>query len=92
MLLSNLITKSKILFTDPSAPPRPPLPSEGIHHAPSRPPPPPMLDTTDDESEDLFQNAPSASQGPIMVRSTFVMICTAQRRAVPCRAITHSKQ
>ena len=51
-----------------------------------------MLDTTDDESEDLFQNAPSASQGPIMVRSTFVMICTAQRRAVPCRAITHSKQ
>ena len=27
-----------------------------------------MLDTTDDESEDLFQNAPTASQGPIMVR------------------------
>jgi len=26
-----------------------------------------MLDTTDDESEDLFQNAPSASQGPIMM-------------------------
>ena len=55
-------------FPDPAAPPRPPLPTEGLNNVPSRPPPPPMLDTTDDESEDLFQNAPTASQGPIMVR------------------------
>ena len=32
-----------------------------------------MLDTTDDESEDLFQNAPTASQGPIMVRLRFCL-------------------
>merc|ERR1711963_820737 len=53
--------------TDPAAPPRPPLPTEGLNNVPARPPPPPALDTTDDESEDLFQNAPTASQGPIMM-------------------------
>ena len=54
---------------DPAAPPRPPLPSDGYStQAPARPPPPPTLDTTDDESEDLFQHAPTASQGPIMVK------------------------
>jgi hypothetical protein len=54
------------------APPRPPLPSGGLdglfgrsgqrsqHH---------VLDTTDDESEDVFLNAPTPSQGPIMVRA-----------------------
>ena len=56
-------------FLDPAAPPRPPLPSDGYStQAPARPPPPPTLDTTDDESEDLFQHAPTASQGPIMVK------------------------
>merc|ERR1711935_856413 len=51
------------------APPRPPLPTDGYNTQapPTRPPPPPTLDTTDDESEDLFQHAPTASQGPIMV-------------------------
>ena len=64
-------------FPDPAAPPRPPLPTEGLNNVPSRPPPPPMLDTTDDESEDLFQNAPTASQGPIMVRLRFCLfLCT----------------
>merc|ERR1711976_716902 len=29
--------------------------------------PPPALDTTDDESEDLFKHAPTASQGPIIM-------------------------
>ena len=58
-------------FLDPAAPPRPPLPSDGYStQAPARPPPPPTLDTTDDESEDLFQHAPTASQGPIMVKET----------------------
>lgn len=55
-------------ISDPAAPPRPPLPSDGYStQAPARPPPPPTLDTTDDESEDLFQHAPTASQGPIMM-------------------------
>ena len=53
-------------FPDPAPPPRPPLPSDGDYVPPSRPPPP-ALDTTDDESEDLFQTTPTASQGPIMV-------------------------
>jgi len=39
------------------APPRPPLPP---HESP-------FPETTDDESEDLFQFAPTPSQGPIMV-------------------------
>ena len=63
------------VFPDPIAPPRPPLPSDGglqLQAPPVRPPPPPALDTTDDESEDLFQNAPTASQGPIMVSSQIV--------------------
>ena len=55
-------------FPDPAPPPRPPLPSDGDYVPPSRPPPP-ALDTTDDESEDLFQTTPTASQGPIMVRA-----------------------
>jgi len=56
-------------ISDPAAPPRPPLPTDGYntHAPPARPPPPPTLDTTDDESEDLFQHAPTASQGPIMM-------------------------
>ncbi len=61
-------------FSDPAAPPRPPLPSDGFHNqVPLRPPPPPTLDTTDDESEDLFQTTPTASQGPIMVLDTFFL-------------------
>merc|ERR1712038_1183659 len=61
---------SDLSITDPIAPPRPPLPSDGglqLQAPPARPPPPPALDTTDDESEDLFQHAPTASQGPIMM-------------------------
>ena len=62
-------------ISDPAAPPRPPLPTDGYntHAPPARPPPPPTLDTTDDESEDLFQHAPTASQGPIMVRYSAVL-------------------
>merc|ERR1712223_32100 len=61
-----------VVFEDdnPAAPPRPPLPTDGYNTQapPARPPPPPAtLDTTDDESEDLFQHAPTASQGPIMM-------------------------
>lgn len=59
---------SDLSISDPAAPPRPPLPSDGFHNqVPLRPPPPPTLDTTDDESEDLFQTTPTASQGPIMM-------------------------
>ena len=68
-LVRNFCNYTTYSFTDPGAPPRPPLPSDGYGtHMPARPPPPPTLDTTDDESEDLFQHAPTASQGPIMVR------------------------
>ena len=60
------------LFSDPDAPPRPPLPAEvgrgygsnmgsGIGARSGHP------DTTDDESEEIFQKAPTPSQGPIMV-------------------------
>lgn len=43
------------------APPRPPLPREGL--APQRPPPP----ETDDEDEGVFRTMPHANQ-PILVR------------------------
>ena len=56
--------------------------SSGSGPAPPRPPPPAAQgqihygnatmsypETTDDESEDLFQHAPTPSQGPIMVRT-----------------------
>lgn len=52
----------KILpFTAERAPPRPPLPREGL--APQRPPPP----ETDDEDEGVFRTMPHANQ-PILVR------------------------
>merc|ERR1719510_1988755 len=50
---------------DSDAPPRPPLPTEmggGMGgHAPRHD------TTTDDESEEIFQHAPTPSQGPIMM-------------------------
>ncbi len=71
-----------VLLPDPNAPPRPPLPADGLTHSggPPRPPPPPAnLDTTDDESEDLFQHAPTPSQGPIMVNYLCRMFSTMNR-------------
>lgn len=50
----------KITFNSDQAPPRPPLPQDGV---PLRPPPP----ETDDEDE-VFKTAPLPSQ-PIMVSS-----------------------
>merc|ERR1719228_2774381 len=52
------------LEEDEDAPPRPPPPSGnyGIY-APPRPPPP----DTDDEADNMFEHAPTPSQGPIMM-------------------------
>ena len=58
-------------WTEDGAPPRPPLPSGGLDsyygRTGSRGQPQHPPDTTDDESEDVFLNAPTPSQGPIMV-------------------------
>jgi hypothetical protein len=68
--------KKHSIVSDDGAPPRPPLPSSGMdgyygrtgsRGQPQQHPP----DTTDDESEDVFLNAPTPSQGPIMVRKFF---------------------
>ena len=51
-------------FADGDAPPRPPPPSGHYGgYAPPRPPPP----DTDDEADNMFEHAPTPSQGPIMV-------------------------
>lgn len=52
------------------APPRPPLPQ----HMTSTPNQSFYPETTDDESEDLFQHAPTPSQGPIMVIKVFQLL------------------
>jgi len=57
-----------IVFDTPSkdgdAPPRPPPPSGNYGgYAPPRPPPP----DTDDEADNMFEHAPTPSQGPIMM-------------------------
>ena len=61
-----IINSNLCSLLDANAPPRPPLPAEmggggmrgkGQQHD----------TTTDDESEEIFQNAPTPSQGPIMV-------------------------
>jgi len=57
-----------IVFDTPSkdgdAPPRPPPPSGNYgSFAPPRPPPP----DTDDEADNMFEHAPTPSQGPIMM-------------------------
>ena len=50
---------------DGTAPPRPPPPSGNYgSYIPPRPPPPP---DTDDEADNMFEHAPTPSQGPIMV-------------------------
>merc|ERR550534_1724744 len=54
------------LCKDGDAPPRPPPPSGGGQYgslAPPRPPPP----DTDDEADNMFEHAPTPSQGPIMM-------------------------
>merc|ERR1719234_2159581 len=54
------------LCKDGDAPPRPPPPSGGGGYgslAPPRPPPP----DTDDEADNMFEHAPTPSQGPIMM-------------------------
>lgn len=52
-------------FLAERAPPRPPLPREGL--APQRPPPP----ETDDEDEGVFRTMPHANQ-PILVTINFI--------------------
>jgi len=60
--LGNLSLDSSDL-ADGDAPPRPPPPSSGLYgSAPPRPPPP----DTDDEADNMFEHAPTPSQGPIM--------------------------
>jgi len=50
---------------DGTAPPRPPPPSGNYGgYQPPRPPPPP---DTDDEADNMFEHAPTPSQGPIMM-------------------------
>jgi len=52
-------------FLDGTAPPRPPPPSGNYGgYQPPRPPPPP---DTDDEADNMFEHAPTPSQGPIMM-------------------------
>jgi len=52
------------LDEDGDAPPRPPPPSGNYgSFAPPRPPPP----DTDDEADNMFEHAPTPSQGPIMM-------------------------
>merc|ERR1719308_56131 len=52
------------LEEDGDAPPRPPPPSSNYGgFAPPRPPPP----DTDDEADNMFEHAPTPSQGPIMM-------------------------
>jgi len=52
------------LEEDGDAPPRPPPPSSNYgSFAPPRPPPP----DTDDEADNMFEHAPTPSQGPIMM-------------------------
>merc|ERR1719333_257451 len=52
------------LDEDGAAPPRPPPPSGSYSTtAPPRPPPP----DTDDEADNMFEHAPTPSQGPIMM-------------------------
>ena len=52
------------LCSDGAAPPRPPPPSGSYGgYVPPRPPPP----DTDDEADNMFEHAPTPSQGPIMV-------------------------
>ena len=66
--LRNLTFVSSIyifLISDGTAPPRPPPPRGNYgSYIPPRPPPPP---DTDDEADNMFEHAPTPSQGPIMV-------------------------
>ena len=55
-----------MFLIDANAPPRPPLPAE-MGGGGMRGKAPQHDTTTDDESEEIFQNAPTPSQGPIMV-------------------------
>merc|ERR1719481_2260183 len=56
--------QSKRTTQDGDAPPRPPPPSGNYGgYAPPRPPPP----DTDDEADNMFEHAPTPSQGPIMM-------------------------
>ena len=60
----------KLFFLDSDAPPRPPLPAEMAGHTGGGMPGSRSGHhdtTTDDESEEIFQKAPTPSAGPIMV-------------------------
>ena len=64
------------LISEGAAPPRPPPPAGGNYgsYVPPRPPPPP---DTDDEADNMFEHAPTPSQGPIMVSSSLIQIISA---------------
>ena len=78
---------NKISSTDGGdAPPRPPPPSGGGQYgslAPPRPPPP----DTDDEADNMFEHAPTPSQGPIMVRRN---VKPARLSQSPCHNLSQS--
>ena len=65
-LLYEIISSNSCFLLDANAPPRPPLPAE-MGGGGMRGKAPQHDTTTDDESEEIFQNAPTPSQGPIMV-------------------------
>ena len=65
-MICEIINQNSCLLLDSNAPPRPPLPAE-MGGGGMRGKAPQHDTTTDDESEEIFQNAPTPSQGPIMV-------------------------
>ena len=65
-VLCEIINSNSCFLLDANAPPRPPLPAE-MGGSGMRGKAPQHDTTTDDESEEIFQNAPTPSQGPIMV-------------------------
>ena len=63
--MNKFLWSNLLLLLDGDAPPRPPPPSGNYGgFAPPRPPPP----DTDDEADNMFEHAPTPSQGPIMVK------------------------
>ena len=66
MLIVHVNLTDELFISEGAAPPRPPPPTGGNYgsYVPPRPPPPP---DTDDEADNMFEHAPTPSQGPIMV-------------------------
>ena len=66
---NNYLTNVSFIYVADEPPPRPPLPAElGASNHTSSGRYAGHVDTTDDESDEIFQKAPTPSQGPIMVR------------------------